>query len=294
MPEGELVYPNVFGLPVWYELSRWHETMGDIQTTQPKVRQLIERVATKHGRWRRLGEIDENHEHPNVRLTVQDGVLKDVQMTVRGSRAETLSWAIHGAVRHYKRRMGALLIRQRDVTLRDGGRQRRIILSRDHQKKSTAQQLQSLDAALRSTSAYKIEAAYWGLTPPTLELVRAAVAVAGSRGLLATYGATGIVTAHLQTQQMDDPELLRLILPVAREAIPRPGVHTARPRDDLLRVILEAYRAASGSTTTSARRGGIDAPFGAGADFVCEIAAIFGVYLMPAASTHAIRRAMRR
>jgi hypothetical protein len=286
MCQESLLYPDVFGLPVYYITTHWEEALRPEQDTWPEVRDLLQAVATRHDRWDQLCEIDTHHEHSKLRIG--PGTSVDQQ----GSRAETLSRALHGAIRRYRKRTGALIVGKGWFVGADGEQRRRIELRQDKQKKTTSGQLAKVEKALNSKSEYRIEAAYWGLTASTIELIKQAVIEAGAHRALVEYNATGIVMARLQTRQMHDPELLRLVMPFARNLLPRRGVHSAKPRDELLGTILRTYQTVSGSKTTAARRGGFDGPDGPGTEFVREIEKIFGTYVMPAASTHAIRRAL--
>jgi hypothetical protein len=172
--QESLLYPDVFGLPVYYITTDWEEALRPEQDTWPEVRDLLQAVATRHDRWDQLCEIDTHHEHSKLRIGPGTSSVDQ-----QGSRAETLSWALHGAIRRCKRLTGALIVGKGWYVGADGEQRRRIELRQDDQKKTTWGQLAKLEKALNSKSADRIEAAYWGLTAPTIELTKQAVIDAG-------------------------------------------------------------------------------------------------------------------
>jgi len=164
----------------------------------------------------------------------------------------------------------------------------------ERQNLSTATQIGRLNRAVQAGSLFKIEQAWFALTPLAHEYLSVGYKVAQRRGDLAGYTGELEGLATIIRVRMPAPDLLKVILPYAVRAVTVQGRRPVHPRDEALAKVLRIFVEVSGRSTSSARRGGYNEPAGHGADFVRQIEAIFGVLLMPKGSTHAIARAKKR
>jgi len=188
----------------------------------------------------------------------------------------------------------ARVIQQVDVPDERGTVHRKIIVRRERQSQSTADQIKSLHRAIQSGSRFKVEAAWFGLTPRTHFYLSVGFEIARRRGDLAGYKGELEVPATIIPVLMLAPDLLMVILPYAIRAVSKGGRRPVHARDEALAGVLAVFIEASGRASAAARHGAYDGPIGPGADFVRQIESIFGIGLMPEGSTHAIARAKKR
>jgi hypothetical protein len=252
----------------------------------PRVVELIEEVAAINGQ----------SDYINQEIEADLGLVL-VAHTDRGAakfrrryrRAIVLANKVKLANRRLVRAEAARIIRQNA-----SGRHREIVIEWRTQTKAVAAQLKALNRALQSKSPYRIEAAWFGITPHAHEYLAVGYEIARRARKLRRFCGELDVKAKLIQVRIPSPELLRLYVPDAVRAAALPGRRPSHPRDEALAALLSIYNEASGSSTGSARLGGYDEPTGPGADFVRSVEKLFGIQLLALSSTHAIARAKQR
>ncbi len=278
-----------------WDHSSWEQALWRPEDTFRRVLSLVDRLADEHGRRQIADQIVPTDHDFYVPFTVDaDGQVAIGSVEKSGRRAAEVAHRIHRAMRALAREEAARIMTQVDTPDESGRVQRRISVRWDRQTKSVARQLKVFEKAVRSRSPYKIETAWFALTPRAHEYMSVGYESARRRGDLVDFRHEVEVPASIIPIPMLSRELLAVVLPYAVHAASRPGRRPVHPRDEAFAVVLGAFVEISGVSTGATRRGGINEPTGPGADFVHEIERIFGTRLMTAGSTHALRRARRR
>lgn len=278
----------------------WKDTTWEAQLWRPHqtfrpVLALIDSLARDGGRQQFADElIPLDNRDIQVPYTVgADGRPSFGAIERVDRRAVVLTHGIHRTMRALAREEAARIISQVDK-IRKGKVRRTIIVRWDRQTRTTADQLKALDKAVRSGSQFRIEAAWFGLTPRAHKYLSVGYEVARRRGDLEGYAGPFEVAATIIPIPMLACELLAIILPYAVYAVARGGRRPVHPRDEALRGVLDVFVETTGVTSAAACRDGHGEPVGPGADFVRAIETIFCTSLMPPGSTHAIARAKKR
>jgi hypothetical protein len=277
--------------PVEWDESPWGQALWRQEQTHHRVIELIDGVARAHGRQQFADEQLPLGSH-DIQLTA--GMDGRVTLAETDRRAVVLTYSVHRTMRALAREEAARIIRTVDARDSDGKVRRKIIVRLDRQTRSTAAQIKALDKAVRSGSQYRLEAAWFGLTPRAYDYLRVGYRVAQRRGDLDRYTGPLEADAKIIPIPMLARELLAIIVPYALYAVRKKGRRPVHPRDEALAKILGVFVEVSGVPSAAARRGGYDEPVGPGADFVRAIERIFGMALMPARSTHALVRAKKQ
>jgi hypothetical protein len=276
----------------------WDESSWERQLWRPHtfrlVLTLIEDLARNSGSLQVVDELVAADDLDMVPYAISADARLRWNIEREHRRAVALTHAIHRTMRTLAREEAARIITQVPVQDGDGVVRRNIIVRWDRQKRTTADQLKALEAAVRSGSRYKIEVAWFGLTQRAREYLSVGYHVAGHRGDLDGYKGPLEVSATIIPIPMDAPELLAIILPYAVYAISCGGRPPVHPRDEALATVLGIFVAITGVSSAAACRAGHGEPVGPGADFVRAIETIFGTELMPPGSTHAVARARKR
>jgi hypothetical protein len=281
--------------PVDWDESRWEQALWRPRETFRPILELIEEVARAYDRQHLMDELVHSPLDIHVSLAVdEDGRVSFGDIETWDRRAVVLTHAIHRTMRKLAREEAARMIRQVDVPDMNGTTRRKVVVRWDRQKLTTATQIKNLHNAIQSGSQFKIEKAWFGLTPRAHEYLSVGYEITRRLGIAAAHKGAREVPATIIPELMLAPELLRVILPYAVRAVSRPGRRPVHPRDEALAKILHIFVEVSGHASAGARRGGYNEPIGPGADFARRVEAVFGVRLMPDSSTHAVERAMTR
>lgn len=281
--------------PVDWDESNWEQALWRPDVTFRPVVDLIDKVARAYDRGKFMDEIVPLAQAVHVPFMVDaHGRLLFGNVETSDRRAVALTHAVHRTMRELARQEAARIVRQTDVPDVNGIKHRKIVVRWDRQKLSTADQIKKLHRAVEAGSSFKVEAAWFGLTPWAHEYLSIGYEIACRREDFNNYAGEFEVPATIIPVPMLAPHLLKVILPDAVRAASLGGRRPLLGRDEALAEVLRIFEDVSGSTTASARRGDHDEPVGPGADFVREIEAIFGVVLMTKGSTHAIARAKKR
>jgi hypothetical protein len=281
--------------PIDWDVSHWEQALWRPHETFRPILDLIDKVALAYNREQFVNETVPLPQAIQMAFTVgHQGRLSigDVQTSDR--RAAAFAHAVQRAMRELARQEAARVIRQADVPDDGGSKHRKIVVRWDRQRLSTAAQIKKLHRAVQFGSAFKVEVAWFGLTPRAHDYLSAGYEIARRRGDLIGYAGEIEVPATIIPVPMLAPDILEVILPYAVRAVSMAGRRPMLARDEALAEILRIFTEVTGNSTTSARRGDHDGPVGSGADFVRKIEAIFGTELMPKGSTHAIARAKKR
>lgn len=286
--------PSGRSYPVESEHSFWENVFSRNAYTRPRLVALIDEVAAINGRAAHMDEEVDLDLDIEVTVVTDSSGLTSLLPITRVRRAVALAHDIQRTIRQLIRADAARIIKKVDRKKGESGPRRRIVIKWDRQTKSVAAQIKALNRAVRSGSAYRIEAARFALTPRAQDYLAVGFEIARRVGKLEGYKGELSVSATLISLPMMAPDLLRRILPYAILAAALPGRRPVHPRDEALAALLTIYNEVSGSTTGSARLGGLEEPTGPGADFVRNIEKLFGVQLLAPRSTHAVARAKRR
>lgn len=154
-------------------------------------------------------------------------------------------------------------------------------------------QLRALQSVLHTSLDYKIEKAYFSLSPTAWTFLTAGFKKAYSSGQLRGFTKVDEPPGDLLSRPMLNADLLALILPNAIAAAAKRGRPSVSERDRTVAELLKIFKELTGRRTSSAKRGGFDGPTGDGANFIRVLERIFQIDLLPSGSTHAIDRAER-
>jgi hypothetical protein len=172
--------------PVEWQESAWERELWRAEQTFKPVLALIEETAQTHGRQKHMDEIVLCDGAVHVPFTIdRNGVVNLGRPETAERRAVVLTHTIHRSVRNLVREEGARIIRQTDVAGADGSIRRVITIRWDRQFLPVAEQIKALQDAVQSGSSFRIERAWFGLTPRAHEYLSVGFAVARHRGKLA-------------------------------------------------------------------------------------------------------------
>jgi hypothetical protein len=149
----------------WEDDTPWELALWRQQQTFPAVLNLIEEVARARGRQQSMEEMVPSPQDIHVPFTVAEGRLSFGSFETSALRAVVLAHTVHRVMRELARENAARIIRMVDAAGENGTVRRKIIVRWDEQSQSTAAQIKSLQQALQSGSRFKLEAAWFGLTP---------------------------------------------------------------------------------------------------------------------------------
>lgn len=137
---------------------------GSQGTFHPTV-DLIDRIARDHGRTQLMDELVPLPQAVNVPFEADaQGRVKLRRPRTSARRAVALAHTLQRIIRKLAREDGARLIRQADVVAEKGSVRREVTIVWAQQKAPVVQQIEKLERAINTTSTFKIEAAWFGLT----------------------------------------------------------------------------------------------------------------------------------